>query len=99
MDVVGIYDIDLHTTPTTRHPSPRPSLVAEVELKDDGSKVITLRSRVSVHNKAGIPLHVMVAVPRLLGRPAHTSAFFSEESILPPDDVKYVVVVVVVILF
>lgn len=48
-------------------------------------QVVTIRSRVSIQNKSGVALYLLLSVPRAGSRP-----FFSEEVVLAPDDVKYV---------
>ena len=61
-------------------------------------QVITLCSRVCIHNKSGQALHLLLAVPRAPPAPSSSSSgqqhyrgpapFFSEETVLQPDEVK-----------
>lgn len=113
MDVVGLHDAGVIpiTAPaaaaaaagggTAAVPLP-PVLISEVELQQDGSKVVTLRSRVCVQNKAGAPIYLLVIADSssccsstAATGPAGTTAarpnlFFTEEVLLQPEETKYI---------
>lgn len=107
MDVVGLHDAGvLHITApaaaapatgegTTAVPLP-PVLISEVELQQDGSKVVTLRSRVCVQNKAGKPIYLLIVADSSTDPAATTAArpslSFTEEVLLQPEETKYIAV-------
>lgn len=103
MDVVGLHDAGVLpiTAPVAAAPAAGggrtalpPVLISEVELQQDGSKVVTLRSRVCVQNKAGASIYLLIVADSSIGPAAMTAArpnlSFTEEVLLQPEETKYI---------
>jgi hypothetical protein len=98
MDVVGLHDAAiLPTTAATAAATTAslpPVLISEVELQEDGSKVVTLRSRVCVQNKAGAPVYLLITADNAgattaSGMAARPNISVLEEVLLQPEETKY----------
>ncbi len=88
MDVVGLYDVrmalDTGSLASPLPSLPPPTLITDVELQADGSKVLTLRSRTCIQNKSGAPMHLLITTdPTQREAPC-------EEVVVLPEETKYV---------
>ena len=105
MDVVGLHDAGIllaapgaaaAAAAAATASTPPPVLISEVELQEDGSKVVTLRSRVCVQNKAGKPIYLLVIADNTTSAAGATAAAarpnlsISEEVLLQPEETKYI---------